>query len=56
MTSPAQRAQTRRVDRPESYLERSFRPASGWGIERALDSGCGEKDGGWVNDDDKPCA
>ncbi len=38
---------TRLVDRPASYLERSLRPASGWRIERALDSHCGENDGGW---------
>ena len=50
MKGPTQGAQTRRVDRPTFHLESSSRPAPGWRIERALDSHCGENDGGWGAD------
>ena len=40
-------AKTRRVDSPTSHLEHSCIPASGWMVERALDSRCGENDG-WI--------
>ena len=43
---PARVAQTPRVDRTASFLERFFSTGPGWRIERVLDSRCGEKDVG----------